>query len=133
MKALSLKAGLPAATVHNMLKRGHAPSVDAFAAVAAALGVSPSYLLTGDEGGLITIPIVGTVSAGEGWVPIEDGGQDPIEFDLGSHDTIALEVRGNSMAPVYRNGDVLICHRQFGSNADNLIGLDCLMRPSGWA
>lgn len=130
MKGVSLKTGLNASTVQTLLTRGSSPTAETVISIANALGVSPSYLLTGEESARISIPIVGMVSAGEGWVPIEDGGQSPVEFDLGSHDTIALEVRGNSMSPVYRHGDVLICARQFGSNADNLIGLDCVMRTT---
>lgn len=130
MKGLSLKAGLNASTVRTLLTRGSSPTAETLIAVANALGVSPNYLLTGDEGSVVSIPIVGIASGGEGWVPIEDGGNGSVEFELGAHDTIAIEVRGNSMSPVYRSGDVLICHRQFGSNADNLIGLDCVMRTT---
>jgi SOS-response transcriptional repressor LexA len=130
MKALSLKAGLNSAGVHSILKKGHTPSIENFLAICTALGVEPAYLLQDEQSRVLSIPVVGMVSAGEGWVPIEDGGHDPVEFELGAHDTVALQVRGNSMAPVYRDGDTLICHRQFGPHADNLIGLDCVIRTT---
>lgn len=132
MKAVSLKAEMHPSAVHDMIKRGQAPSIDKFLSICAALNVSPAVLLSGDDAASISIPVVGFVSAGEGWTPIDDTSapDDAIEFDLGSHDTIGLEVRGDSMAPVYRNGDYLICHRQFGPNADNCIGLDCVIRTA---
>jgi phage repressor protein C with HTH and peptisase S24 domain len=132
MKAVSLKAGLPASAVHDILQRGHAPSIDKFISICTALGVSPSQLLEGEVQRSISIPLVGFVSAGEGWTPIDDAtsADDAISFDLGAHDTVGIEVRGDSMAPVYRNGDFLVCYRQFGPNADNCIGLDCVVRTA---
>lgn len=131
MKALSLKAGMHASSVHNIVKRGHAPSIDNFLAICKALQVSPAVLLGGDETPTISIPVVGIVSAGEGWQPVEGATNgDHVDFDLGAHDTIGLEVRGDSMAPVYRSGDFLICYRQFGPHSDNCVGLDCVVRTA---
>lgn len=132
MKALSLKANLSPSTVHSILTKGASPSIDNFIAICTALGVSPSELLDGEVTPRLSIPIVGFVSAGEGWTPIDNATspEDKIEFDLGAHDTIGIEVRGDSMSPVYRNGDFLVCYRQFGPNADNCIGLDCVVRTA---
>lgn len=130
MKGLSVKAGLNPSAVYDILKRDQAPSIEAFLALAKALGVKPSFLLDGDEGGKLTIPILGIVSAGEGWTPVDDASDHAVDFELGAHDTIAVEVRGDNMAPVYRDGDVLICHRRFGPNADNIIGLDCIVKTA---
>jgi transcriptional regulator with XRE-family HTH domain len=132
MKAVSVRAGLNPSAVHDIIKRGNAPSIESFLAICRALGVSPSQLLEGESRASVTIPIVGFVSAGEGWTSLDGatGPEDAIEFELGAHDTIGLEVRGNSMAPVYRNGDFLICFRQFGPNADNCIGRDCVVRTA---
>lgn len=132
MKSLSLKAGLHASTLQSILKRGASPSVDNFVAIAKALGVSPIRLLEGDERFRLSVPVVGIVgAAGEGWQPVDEAhASDEVGFDLGSHDTVAFEVRGDSMAPVYRNGDFLICSRQYGPHADNLIGKDCLIKTA---
>lgn len=130
MKGLSLKAGLHASTVQSILTRGTAPSVENFLAICQALGVTPAQLLDADEPSKLTIPVVGIVSAGEGWSPMDDDAGQVVDFELGAHDSIAVEVRGDSMAPVYRNGDVLICHRRYGPHADNLIGLDCIVRTA---
>lgn len=129
MKGLSLKAGLHASTVQSILTKGASPSIDNFLSICEAMGVSPSALLEGEHSS-VSIPLVGLVSAGEGWNPVDGETSDAIEFEVGAHDTIALEVRGDSMSPVYRNGDHLICYRQFGPNADNCIGLDCVLRTA---
>jgi phage repressor protein C with HTH and peptisase S24 domain len=129
MKSVSQKAGLSSSTVHSIIANGASPSVDNFIKICAAINVEPTQLL-GGERLTISIPVVGFVSAGEGWTSVDDGGQDAVEFDLGTGDCVAVEVRGDSMVPVYRNGDTLICNRQYGPNADNLIGLDCVIRTA---
>lgn len=129
MKTLSLKAGLGASTLHDILKRGRSPSIDVLIAVAAALGMRPSQLIDGDAPGAMQIPITGIVGR-EVWTAADDAQARLAAFDIGGNDTITLEVRGNDMAPVYRDGDVLFCNRQFGPNADNLIGLDCALRTA---
>jgi len=132
MKSLSLRAGLHPTTLQSIITKGSSPSIDNFISICNALGISPSELLNDEAAPRLSIPIVGFVSAGEGWTPIDNatGPEDKIEFDLGAHDTIGIEVRGDSMSPVYRNGDFLICYRQFGPNADNCIGLDCVVRTA---
>ncbi len=131
MKAVSLKAGLSPSAVYDVIQRGHSPSIEKFVAICQVLGVSASELLNNDTRASISIPVVGIVSAGEGWQPIDGATNgDSVVFDIGAHDTISLEVRGDSMAPVYRSGDHLICYRQFGPNADNCLGLDCVVRTA---
>jgi len=130
MKAVSVKAGLHPSTLQAILTKGASPSIENFLAICRALNISPALLLGGEDQGPLRVPVVGIVSAGEGWVQTDELAGEAIEFDLGAHDTIGLEVRGDSMAPVYRNGDFLICHRQFGPNADNCIGLDCVIKTA---
>jgi hypothetical protein len=125
MKAVSLKAGLGATFVRDLLEKGRTPSVENFVSVCEALGVSPLTLIYGDDNPHITVPIVGIVSAGEGWTHIPDARHDPVEFALSGDDLVGIEVRGDSMSPVYRDGDRLLCSRHFGRHVDNLIGLDC--------
>ena len=129
MKGIALKAGLSASTLHNILKRGATPSVDHFLEICRVVGVGPAELLTGISEPRLQIPIVGIVDADERWSPVDPGGRG-VGFDVGSHDTIGIEVRGDAMAPVYRDGDFLVCYRQFGPHADNCIGLDCVVRTA---
>lgn len=127
MKALSLRAGLSASTMQSYITDGHSPSIDKFLRIADALGVSPEYLLTGGATRTVSIPIVGIVSAGEGWAHVDPGHGDAVVFEAGDSDLIAIDVRGDSMSPVYRNGDTLVCRRRPGRFGDNLIGRDCVV------
>jgi len=56
MKQLSLKAGLSESAVRDVLSRGREPGVDNFLKMAEAAGVSPSWLLQGDEGSRLNEP-----------------------------------------------------------------------------
>lgn len=123
MKGLSMAAGLNPTKVRDVLKRGQSPSVESFLSICEAAKVDPTYVLFGDEPPRVEIPVVGMVSAGEGWSAVEDN-IDQMEFALDNDDMVAIEVRGDSMSPVYRNGDRLICRRHQRA-FDNLIGLDC--------
>lgn len=85
-------------------------------------------MIYGDERPKISVPVIGIVSAGEGWIAADGARFDPIEFALSDPgETIGIEVRGDSMKPVYRNGDLLICRMHEGRNFDNLVGLDCVV------
>jgi len=128
MKELSLRAGLNQSTMQKLLSTTTSPSIATFMAIARELGVSPAFLLTGDEAFKVEVPVVGIVSAGEFWDPSSDAAPRSIEFDIGDGTPIAIEVRGDSMSPVYRSGDVLICERRTTKHADNLIGRDCVIK-----
>lgn len=123
MKGLSLAAGLSETKVRDVIRRGHSPSVESFLAICEAAKVDPNYILFGDEPPRVEVPVVGIASAGEGWTPIINESEH-IEFALSNEDMITIEIRGDSMSPVYRSGDKLICRRHLRA-FDNLIGLDC--------
>lgn len=104
--------------------------------LAHALGMEPLWLKEGVGPELSGYPLVGYVSAGERFEPIDDhekgGGLDFIELEMDSADPIAVQVRGVSMVPVYRERDVLFCSRQRGADLANCIGSDCIvMTESG--
>lgn len=103
-----------------------------------AFRVSEAWLLTGegngpDAGGRRLIPIVGYVGAGAEILPIDDhekgGGLDEIEppFDGLSQSTVAVRVRGNSMAPAFDEGDVLLYDRQDNGDLVHLLGKKCVV------
>lgn len=125
MKEISLKAGMGATFVRDIVYRGRTPSVEKFVAVCDALGVSAMSLIYGDDAPHVSIPIVGIVADGEAWAQTDASRADSIEFSVDGEDLIGIEVRGNSMSPVYRDGDYLVCRRRSGRHVDNLIGLDC--------
>lgn len=101
------------------------PGGDALMGIARVLGTSVDYILTGEEPNQLRIPVIGIASAGEGWSTDHHGGHEPILFDITSADALAIEIRGDSMSPVYRDGDFLVCSKYHGKHPDNLIGLDC--------
>ncbi len=126
MKAVSLKAGLGETTVRDILKRGYTPTIDNFLAICEAAGRDPFYFLYGDNfDAQVQIPVRGAVCAGEGWDQVDDEPGRSIEFALEEGRSFGIEVRGNSMSPVYRHGDYLVCVENIGRNIDNLVGLDC--------
>lgn len=131
MKALSKKAGLSPGYLSGIIKTGRVPSIEHFIAISEAAGVEPGWLLMGDEQFRIKIPIVGVASAGEAWSPVASNKPNNLEFELGNgFDVIGIEVRGDAMAPVYRDQDFLVCQRRMGAYADNLIGVDCAVRTT---
>lgn len=107
---------------------GSDPTIDNFLAICKGLGVSPSQLLEEGESFAPSIAVVGYVSGGEGWTPVDANTAETVELDIARVDTIAVEVRGDSMSPVYRSGDKLICQRHYGPHLDNFIGRDCVIQ-----
>jgi phage repressor protein C with HTH and peptisase S24 domain len=124
---LSKRAGLDRSSLSKILK-GTDPTIDSFLAICKELGVSPSQILEEGESFAPSIALVGFASGGEGWTPIEGSTNDTVDFDIAQRDTIAIEVRGDSMSPVYRSGDTLICQRHYGPHLDNFIGRDCVIQ-----
>jgi len=109
---------------------GKNPTLENFINICKALGVRPSQVLEDGDSFTPSVPIVGFVSAGEGWTPIEGITNETVDIEIAKPDTIALEVRGSSMSPVYRDGDTLICQRIYGPYLDNLIGRDCVVQTA---
>ena len=95
------------------------PSTESVAKILAATGASlgefVSFMEEGPEGGIFrNIPLIGFVQAGaagffdDAGYPI-GGGWDEIPFpDVGDPHAYALEISGDSMDPVYRDGDIVI-------------------------
>jgi phage repressor protein C with HTH and peptisase S24 domain len=101
---------------------------------ARAFRVSAEWLLTGDgspdRGN--TIAVVGYVGAGAEIHPIDDfekgGGLDEIELDFPvPPGTTAVIVRGESMMPVFEDGDCIGYYRD-GSPPAELIGKTCVVK-----
>ena len=78
------------------------------------------------------VPVVGYAAGGDEWLPVDDyargDGMQPVELSLGDADPIAIMVRGDSMAPVYRDGDILVCSRQRGSDLSSALNRDCVVK-----
>ncbi len=85
------------------------------AATGASLGEFVSFMEEGPEGGIFrNIPLIGFAqAAGPGFFDDAGyptgGGWDEIPFpDVGDPHAYALEISGDSMDPVYRDGDIVI-------------------------
>jgi len=120
-KELSRAAGFGETYVRDILEGGHEPSAKALDRIAGALGMSLPELWDGEVPLYQTVPVIGCISAGEGWSPFGDTKSDEhpeeIEIRIEGGEPVALEVRGDSMEPVYRNGDVLIGAKRVGRHA----------------
>ncbi len=98
------------------------PDLQMLNKIATQFNVSIDYLLGKDEPGVINksysrIPVYGTIPAG---VPtemidnsfIEDYEDIDINLTKGGKQYFGLKVKGNSMSPIFLNGDVLILRKQ---------------------
>lgn len=107
------------------------PRGDVLEKISAALGIDYEWLLTGKEPDAGQLPIVGYVSAGELFIPIDDhtkgGGMSQADFRVNDLDDIAVQVRGQSMVPAYRPGDILACRRHEGAAIEGIVGRDCVV------
>jgi phage repressor protein C with HTH and peptisase S24 domain len=121
---LAKKAGLDPTTFNKSKRvsvdgRLRWPSTESLAKVLDATGASlDEFMMLVSKGGGAsdrrTIPLLGIAEAGEGH--FDDKGVptgtswDEVNFpDLPGNDAYALEVSGDSMLPLFRDGDILIC------------------------
>lgn len=125
ISALARKAGLDATSFNNSKRVGPTgrprwPSTESVAKVLEVTGTPLqefSALVLGAGGGTrpdVTIPLIGLAQAGKGGFfddagfPV-GGGWDEVAFPtVKDENAYALEISGDSMEPVYRDGDVII-------------------------
>ncbi len=122
---LARRAGLDATTFNRSKRIGadgreRWPSTESLAKVLAATGASldefMSLVANGSRKSVPprTIPLIGFAQAGAGGFFDNDGlptgdGWDEVAFpDIGDDHVYALEISGDSMAPLYRDGDTII-------------------------
>lgn len=99
--------------------------------LAPALGVTPQELFATD----VQVPIVGYVGAGAEIFSIDDHAKGAAMDYISAPDqgaapsTVALIVRGDSMLPVYKAGDVIGYDEQLsGADLVQLVGKRCVVR-----
>ncbi|KQP42785.1 DNA-binding protein [Methylobacterium sp. Leaf104] len=121
---LARRAGLDATSFNRSKRIGpdgrkRWPSTESVSKVLAATGASLDEFLrlieARDGPARTMIPLIGMTQAGAGRLFTDEGmptggpGWEEIEFpDLADDRAFALEVQGDSMMPLYRDGDVLI-------------------------
>lgn len=120
--ALARKAGLDATTFNRSKRitgdgRMRWPSTESIAKILEATGSSVEAFLALLEGGRPAskpLPLIGLAQAGNGGYFGDGGfpvgaGWDEVSFpNVADEHSYALEISGDSMVPVYRDGDVII-------------------------
>lgn len=117
---LARRAGLDPTTFNRskrMTVHGRArwPSTESIAKALAATGtpleVFVALVAQGDGGLRPAVPLIGFAEAGShfdaGGLPAGDG-WDRIDFSLDDANAYALQVSGQSLAPAYRDGDIIV-------------------------
>jgi phage repressor protein C with HTH and peptisase S24 domain len=94
--------------------------------LAKSLGVAPAELLV--SGVKRMIPIVGHVGAGAEVIPLDEGAIDEVECPWSelAPSTVAVRVRGDSMAPAYYDRD-LIYYEDTSADFRHLLGKECVV------
>jgi len=101
---------------------------------ARAYNVSTAWLVTGEgEEKLRAAPLIGIVGAGSQITPIDDhavgAGMDIVEVPPNhDEDLVAVQVRGDSMYPVYWDGDILFFVRRDGATVEGCLNRECIIR-----
>jgi phage repressor protein C with HTH and peptisase S24 domain len=124
---LAKKAGLDATSFNRSKRvgpdgRDRWPSTESIAKILTATGAPLDEFMRliepGENSGRRMVPLVGLAQAGAGRLFSDDGmptggpGWEEIDFpDIGGEGSFALEVQGDSMGPLYRDGDVIIVSR----------------------
>lgn len=140
-KELSIEAHVSRATISDWEKQKKDPkkkeNIDRLAEI---FNVDPAIILgfqigntsiqTDNTDKVLRIPVLGTIPAG---VPIEaiedilDWEEVPADWKRGGKEYFALRVKGSSMLPEYRDGDVVIFKRQDTCES----GQDCAVMVNG--
>ena len=143
---LSELTGIPKSAIHRYAT-GETPKIpiDRVESIANALGVTAAYLMGWEDEprksfldkypepriteDVVTFPVIGEVAAGFEHIALEDWGGDtvdvPVKYLHGrpKSDYIVLTVKGDSMYPLYLDGDKVLVLKQSTLNRSGEIGL----------
>ena len=129
----ALRFGVEQPTVSRW-ERGISPPERKYLSAMAGLANVDESSFVYQQSAANLVPVVGYAAGGDEWIPVDDfaqgDGLQPVELSLGDADPIAIMVRGESMAPVYRDGDILICSRQRGSDVVSALNRDCVVKTA---
>ncbi|MGE0753423.1 MAG: XRE family transcriptional regulator, partial [Variibacter sp.] len=131
MKAISLAAGQGETFVRDILQRERIPSIENLIALADALGTSVPELMAEDEPDQAdrSVPVMGYIGAGAEIMPefeqVPPEGLDTIDLPFAVPDEIiAFRVKGDSMLPVYRDGDAILVWKDQRAPTEAYVGQD---------
>jgi phage repressor protein C with HTH and peptisase S24 domain len=125
-KPLALAAGLNETAVRDVLKRSRNPGIGTLLAIADVLEVPVEEMLGN------SVPLLGKVGAG-GAIAFEESPdamtvQAP-PVSVGRR-LMALLVAGDSMLPVYRNGDIIFVRRDHDGVLPEYLGEECAVHTA---
>ena len=131
MKELGDVIGFAESTISQYETGKRSPDFETLLKLGEYFGVSVEYLLTGEQSpDVLQIPVYGKIPAGipmeaiEGVLDIEEA---PADWSRGGKEYFALQISGNSMSPVFIDGDVVIFLKQ--ETCDS--GQDCCVMVNG--
>lgn len=136
LAAVASKVGgkTDASVIHRLEKGTIEIDIEWAEKLGEALECPPDEFLPITTGRRKTVPLVGYVGAGELYYPDPEAGAwmgfDEVEAPPDGQGVVAVRVRGDSMAPVYRSGD-LIYFRRDGADLASLLEHDCIVQVRG--
>jgi phage repressor protein C with HTH and peptisase S24 domain len=134
-KELAQRAGVSQQAIGE-IERGAVRSTKAIYKIAAALAVPVHFLdpaIPVSQNGVTLVPVVGYVGAGAEIFTIDDhqkgAGLEEVEAPAGANGSsvVALRVRGNSMYPAYKDGDLIFYEQKFDGDFVELVNKDCII------
>lgn len=135
MLTASRLAGKGDTYVRDLLKRDKEPTIENFMALAKVVGKPVSYLIGESEIENSIVPLMGFIGAGAEIMPefeqVPPEGLDQIQVPfLLPAPMIALQVRGDSMLPVYKDGHIIIVYAEQKRPVHAFYGEDAAVRTS---
>lgn len=129
-RAVSLGAGRNVTWIRDVLKRESTPKATSLEGLAKFCGRPVSWFFREGDGGGDVVPIVGHVRAGPDEIEYA-GGQGPFGMAPlppgAPGTTVAVVVRGGSMAGRAEEGDLVYFDRREQSPTDDMIGKLCVV------
>jgi SOS-response transcriptional repressor LexA len=129
-KTWSREANVNETAIRDILDRHKSPRWDTIEKLAAALDLDTLEFLRCEE--RPGVPVVGRIGAGEAIYPIDDhvkgDGLEHIPAPPGLERSVAADVRGDSMFPVYWDGDRVFMERMQDGVPDSAIGQECVVQ-----
>lgn len=135
MLTASRLAGKGDTYVRDLLKRDKEPTIENFMALAKVVGKPVSYLIGESEARDAIVPLMGFIGAGAEIMPefeqVPPEGLDQINIPfLLPAEMIALQVRGDSMLPVYKDGHIIIVYAEQKRPIQAFFGEEAAVRTS---
>jgi len=129
-EAVDVSPGYMSSLVSNQKK----PSAELIEKMAEALGIEPGALWLSTR----AIPVAGRVGAGsqvelvDAYAKGEGLYKIACPSDLEAEKVVGVEVRGDSMLPIFASGDVILFTRDFVGVDESVIGQVCVLETETW-